>query len=146
MEENDDQAPDTHQVAPADYLLQALIEMVNGSGVEIGITLQVGGMLVSGQLVSGRSYVEGFTNDFSSSFQPGSDEDTAVREWFKPFKELYEQKDDGDEPRPLPVFVHLRDAHFFGLPGGPIPNNIGVWWRGRVSVVGGFSLGVLSTP
>ena len=50
-----------------DWFLQVLVSLaMNGS--EFGITLQVGGFLVSGTLVSGPKFFEGFASDFASGF------------------------------------------------------------------------------
>ena len=56
--------PDAQQ----DWLLQSLVNMANVSELEIGITLQVSGLLVSGILVGGKKYFEGFAEDFAGAF------------------------------------------------------------------------------
>jgi hypothetical protein len=46
-------------------------------------------------------------------------------------------------PRPLPGFIHLRNARF--LAGDQmVPTNRPVLWRGRITAVDGFFLGSLS--
>ena len=54
------------QFAQTDWFLQMLVQLANTSPMEIGITLQVSGMLVSGIIVSKKSYFEGFAEDFAS--------------------------------------------------------------------------------
>lgn len=127
------------QFAQTDWFLQMLVQLANTSPMEIGITLQVSGMLVSGSIVSRKSYFEGFAEDFASPF---SGEPNTAETMKKNFSMFGEKKLDENEQ--LPQFVHLKSARFFNTIGNPIPKNRGVWWRGRICEVGGFSLGILS--
>jgi hypothetical protein len=135
----------TSPSAEADWFLQSLVGMANESTLEIGITLQLSGMLVSGNLVSGRQYFDGFASDFARPFANDPETANPIKESFRAYGEIYGQPKDGEPDRPAPQFVHLKDARFFNTAGNPIPGNKGVWWRGRVCEVGGFSLGSLST-
>lgn len=143
---NDEEQKQQSQPAsdPADWFLQSLVDMANRSGLEVGITLQVSGLLVSGMLVSGKQYFEGFASEFSSAF---SDQEAArgVRESFSRHGEKYKLEAEGDPHRPAPVYIHLKQARFFSTSGEPIPRNRGVFWRGRLSEVSGFILGTLGT-
>ncbi|MDX1319990.1 MAG: hypothetical protein R3207_07420, partial [Oceanospirillum sp.] len=47
-----------------DWFLENLVNTVNGSDIEIGITLQMDGFLVSGYIVNGRKYFDGFSGEF----------------------------------------------------------------------------------
>jgi hypothetical protein len=38
----------------------------------------------------------------------------------------------------------LSDAKYFQIGGAPIPQDGGIWWRGRISAVSGFFIGKLS--
>jgi hypothetical protein len=127
-----------------DWFLQSLVDMSNSSGLEVGITLQVGGFLVSGMLVSGKQYFEGFASDFASAF---TDQEAArgVREAFSRHGEMYKLQGEADLRHPAPVYIHLKQARFFNTSGDPIPRNRGVFWRGRLSEVSGFILGTLGT-
>lgn len=138
-----------------DWFLENLVRMVNesDSGLEIGITLQVGGFLVSGTMVGGPKYFEGFGSDFASAGLFAGDKDIAegVRQSFAQHGEIYKavpsepSDSEKSEIGPLPLgFIHLKEARFFNTSGKPIPGNRGVWWRGRLSEVSGFILGNLS--
>ena len=48
-----------------DWFLQDLIEIVNSGKMSFDVTLTVGGFLVSGTLVGGKEYFEGFGEEFS---------------------------------------------------------------------------------
>lgn len=126
---------------PHDWFLQSLVNMAN-DGVEVGVTLQVSGLLVSGVLTGGKAYFEGFAEDYSSGL---SDPEAAktVRDSFAMFGEIY--KKDGEDTTPPPQYIHLKNARFFNTSGNPIPGNKGVWWRGRISEVAGFMLGSLGS-
>jgi hypothetical protein len=133
-----------HHVAHADWFLQSLVNKADQSDLEVGITLQVSGMLVSGSLVSGRKYFEGFAADFSSWFanDPGAVE--SIKKSFSSYGETYKADTETYDDSPPPQYIHLKNARFFNTVGDPIPANKGVWWRGRLCEVGGFSLGSLS--
>jgi hypothetical protein len=127
-----------------DWFLEKLVDIANHSGVELSITLQVSGLLVSGMLVSGAKYFDGFASDIASAF---TDETIAqaLRETVSKQGHIYKtQESDSCELRPAPQFIHLKNARFFNTSGNPIPTNRGVWWRGRISEVSGFTLGSLT--
>ncbi len=133
------------QVAQTDWFLQSLVAMANRSNLEIGITLQVSGMLVSGSLVSGKKYFEGFAEDFSSPFAADPEAAESIKASYSSYGELYKKDADAEGVSLPPQYVHLKNARFFNTTGNTIPGNKGMWWRGRIGAVGGFSLGSLST-
>lgn len=133
-------APLSH-VAQPDWFLQSFVDIVNASELEFGITLQVSGLLVSGNLVGGKKYFDGFAEDFSGAYANDPETAEIIKNSLAKHGEMYEEKE-GVEILP-PQFIHLKNAHFFNTSGSPIPGNKGVWWRGRVSEVGGFTLGIL---
>ena len=134
-----------HAATPAlDYFLQSLVGLAN-DGLEIGITLTVGGFLVSGILVSGKRYFNdnlagpGFADHMGESAE-------TIRDYFRSFGSIYDDATNTPEgaPRPLPTFLHLYNARFFHNSGKPIPANRPIWWRGRISEIQGFTIGSLS--
>ena len=128
-----------------DWFLQSLVNLTNaGDGtVEIGMILLVDGFLVSGMMVGGARYFEGFAKDFASGFTDQAVAET-IRTSFSEYGEIY-KTDAADplSPPPSPSYVHMRDARFFNTAGNPVPGNRGVWWRGRLSEVSGFVVGTL---
>jgi len=128
-----------------DWFLQSLVEMVNHSELEIGITLQISGFLVSGGLVGGAKYFEGFASDFVSGLDSNSKEIESIKQMLAKHGDVYKTTENEDESvPPLPMYIHIKQAKFFNTNGNPIPANRGVWWRGRISEVSGFVLGTLS--
>ncbi|MEA5477406.1 gas vesicle accessory protein GvpU [Pseudanabaena galeata UHCC 0370] len=131
------------KAAQTDWFLQSLVNMANNQSLEISITLQVSGMLVSGDIVGGKTYFEGVGEEFSSTFVNHPETAESIKDSFSKMGERYVQTDE-TEVQPLPQFVHLKNARFFHTSGSPIPSNRSVFWRGRISEVGGFFLGSLS--
>ncbi len=142
-----DPTPDT-PTAPvaanphADVFLQFLVNLVNNGGQlkSIGVTLQMGGMLVSGSIVSGAEYFDRFAESFADSL---SDMDATARQSVR--HSLAELGDVFRLPQPaepLPNYIHLADALFFTADGTPIAGQPTLW-RGRSSAVDGFILGQL---
>jgi hypothetical protein len=99
--------------------------------IENDITLHVGGLLVSGNIISGR--------DFLMSY-PQTDK---MQEWLDKL-EKPENTPVDKSSEDLPEFIHLSGARFF-IPGNPpIPTDDDrVFWRGRISEVSGFHFGIL---
>ena len=122
-----------------DWFLQDLIEIANSGKMSFDITLTVGGFLVSGTLVGGKEYFEGFGEEFSFGLKEAAAE--KVKAAFAKNGKVYDTS--ANSPSMLPSYIHLKNAHFFHTSGSPVPENRGVWWRGRVSEVTGFSLGAL---
>jgi hypothetical protein len=124
-----------------DWYLQRLVSIANASELEVGITLVIGGSVVSGRLIGGRKYFEEFAREFSDAW-PGDAKDR-IRDAFARQGEIYSAGSEEDKAVP-PQFIHLADARCF-YPGSQLPNNSGVLWRGKINAVSGFSLGALST-
>ena len=145
-----------------DWFLQTLVGLANSWNLIIGITLNVGGTLISGDLVSGRGYFEDFAKNFVDGFVAGVkgvDPETvsAMEGSLKKLADMYpdrtvEKKKEEEEAEEealhttdRPTYIHLRDARIYHPAGAPIPANQGVWWRGRLEAVDGFFLGRIFT-
>jgi hypothetical protein len=132
--------------ARADWFLAELVRRANEGGLSIGVTLSVGGTLISGILVGGHRYFEGFADDIAAA---AGDAETAgrARAFFRSPAAMYRSDRRGArevaaDPEPL-AYIHLENARFFGGAGSPIPGEKGVYWRGKLSSVDGFALGIL---
>jgi len=125
-----------------DWYLQNLVELVNRKDIVFPITLFVGGLMVSGQLTSGHKYFEGLGEQLTQFFGGPSEDAKKSVEYMTSPKDIYIKKDESQE-RPMPQYIHLREARVF-VPGQqPIPTE-GSRWRGRLSSVGGFHFGSLA--
>lgn len=126
-----------------DWFLQTLVSMANNSqnAIQIGITLLTHGFLVSGKLISGKEYFSGVAEEFASGFTDIENAAAIKRGFEGMVNKVYDRPENSEIPPP--GLLHLKDAKFFHTNGNPIPGNRGVWWRGRISEISGFSLGSL---
>jgi hypothetical protein len=125
---------------PADGLLQALVGWINGTNGELPISVAAGGMLLSGQLISHRTYREQLADlmiDEDSRKKPGPGG------FYERMRESGEMVD--PERQFEPQYYHMRDVVFrsggtaMSVSSGSAP----VLWRGRLSRVDAFFLGRL---
>lgn len=131
---------DKHAAPGADAFLQFLVNLVNnGSQIEsIGVTLQMGGMMVSGSIVSGADYFDRFAASFTNSLSTIDAETRAsVHASLAELGDVFRVPQPAD---PLPNYIHLADALFFAADGSPVAGQPTLW-RGRTSAVDGFILG-----
>lgn len=130
----------------ADHFLRFLVTVMDNTDLEVGVTLNVGSVLVSGLLVGYDKYVEGVVSQLRKA---GGDKEANmfVEEIFRRYAEVYNSDVEGDDPTPQPdmdtIYIHLAEARFFAPGSAPLPVE-GVWWRGRLSEVQGFTLGTLA--
>ena len=103
----------------------------------LSITLHIGGMLVSGDLISQYQYLREFMGGSvlqkmeSLASEIASAGDSASAE--------------AQETNTDPEYIHMRNAKFFHPGQTPVPGSgVGVLWRGRVASVDSFILGSLN--
>jgi hypothetical protein len=119
-----------------DWFLGMLVNMINGNDNCIGITLSVGGSIISGQLISGHKYFEEFAAVFCKNY---TDYNAEMVSKFSSFGDVYKSDD-----KSMPVnYIHLKDAKVFQSGGTTIPSS-SVLWRGKLDSIDGFFLGYLS--
>ena len=156
MTENGNKEQELMQSDPnwhLDWFLQSLVDIVTPGNISFGITLSLGGTLVTGTLVSGKQYFEGFAEQFAAAW-PGDDPD-AVRAALSKFARIYESSEEGRaeakesdsessvEP-PRPGYIHLKNARIMRQGNVMVPSDRLAWWRSRISAVDGFTLGEIS--
>jgi hypothetical protein len=158
-----DQQPDAAQPKPAnaDWFLQDLVKLTNttAGAAAFGVTLCVKGIMVSGVIASGRDYFNNFAQNVAASLPPDTEEGTRknFHTYFARYGEIYPARDDAegsakgandagadedDDAKPLPEFIHLRNARIFNGETFT-PTQGGIWWRGRISEIDGWILGML---
>ncbi|MFS2161047.1 gas vesicle accessory protein GvpU [Pseudomonas sp. Pseusp122] len=119
-----------------DWLLQWLVKFVANTKVEMGITLSVGGNLVSGHLISHDAYFEQLAEDISAPFGKfHNGTDASMKEMILSFK-----PGESAEDTPAFHFIHLKDCKTYSTNQDPICE-AGVLWRGRIAAVDGFTIG-----
>ncbi|MDT9599310.1 gas vesicle accessory protein GvpU [Sphingosinicella rhizophila] len=121
-----------------------LLQLVNWAklGIETGVTLCVGGQLVSGTLCSQKQYLEAMRSAFSANLKGSQAVAGALDEAFASMLKSTAETD--SLPQPNPKYIHLKDARVFG-GATAMPTAHGVWWRGRIAEVDGFHLGALKS-
>jgi hypothetical protein len=131
-----------------DGFLQSLVSIVNDESASIPITLSVGGLLVSGDLIGGKTYFNEFAHQFKDGFGDISSETAAtIEESFKRLGDVYDpirKESQGNAAIPKPHLIHLKDAQMYPSGARPQASEKGVLWRGRLEAIDGFSLGRLS--
>ncbi len=117
-----------------DVFLRRLVNAVNRGGTaEFAVTLTVGGVVVSGVLLSSSEYHARVTENLVEVAV--SDEvATALRAAIGPRDLSPEEEVIG--------YIHLRDAHIVHPSGALLPAGPGVLWRGRLETVDSFVLGL----
>lgn len=130
-----------------DDFLRMLVNMVNASDVQFPVTVCSGGILVTGWLAGGKNFFDAFASDFVTGLGPGLDQDVAknIRENFASHGKIYLNADGSyNQDLPPATYIHIKNAHTF-VPGSvqPTPSQQGVWWRGRLSAIDGFWLGII---
>ena len=132
--------------ASTDWFLQNLVNFANDCGIETGVTLLVGGLLVSGMIIPTMKYLDEFAALFASGVRDDPKLGASFSEFFRSYKQHLEVRpDQGDVPA-LPQYIHMKHVRFFTPGQNPLPNNRPALWRGRITEIGGFFLGNLSGP
>ena len=131
-----------HGADHVDWFLQYLVGLVDDTQeLSLDVTLQVGGLLVSGHLVNEKAYFEAFADKIAATSVLGSEDRTKVREIFVALGSGFPHEA-GDRV-PSQQFIHLNNARFFNTSGDPVSAAQGVLWRGHISEVKGFTMGSL---
>ena len=107
-----------------DCFLQSLISIVNDELASIPITLSVGGLLISGDMIGGKAYFDEFARQFKDGFRNISSETTStIEEAFKRLGDVYDpvqKESQGIATISKPRLIHLKDAQIYqsgaGLP------------------------------
>ncbi len=122
-------------------------------GVRIGMTVSVGGVIVTGTLVGALAYCRALADQFAS-VTGGTDMDETLADSFRDLVDDVSRVSSGDRRNPPdPVsyehsmsFIHLANARYVSGSAGLLPHGRkGVLWRCPVSDVSGWSLGDLTS-
>jgi hypothetical protein len=124
--------------AAPDPLLDFLVKAAE-AGMEVGLTLHVSGVVVSGLVVSAARYLKEMSALIASAgVAPEFAESLAELAAEMPAEDL-ELMDE----MPAWEFIHLSGARIH-TPGSMAANHQPMLWRGRLDHVSGWSLGVTS--
>lgn len=119
-----------------------LLEYVRLSevGVEQGLTITIGGIVVTGMLISGKAYFNLLADELLETVPEGHQSRAAVEilaENYRNFAQEVSEPVEADKEKFDRNYIHLKDARI--VQGNThIPSRIGVLWRGKVSSVDSF--------
>lgn len=124
-----------------DPLLRNLVDSANATDLQLGITLQLEGVEVTGTLIAQNAYMTGVAailNDYQGEVAGIGQ---AVAELFRPLG------DEDLEPDAQWRFYNTRHIHMkdVAVRGGGISTTRSPYWRGRIGAVSGWMLGSSST-
>jgi len=122
-----------------DALLRRLTYAIKGTQLQIGITLTVGGFIISGLLVSSHSFLEHFREEFVKMCSDAEVANKMKIECEEGHKVITAPKSDEDL---LPEYICLKDAEVYHPNAAMGKISLG-WWRGRISKIDGFRIGLL---
>jgi hypothetical protein len=135
-----------------DPMLQAFVDVMNGAGVQLGISLLVGGTWLSGTLIPPRMFTEEMGDYVRDAAGEGAESiqtffHTIGRSWFRSESEREalgagaHVAPEGDASDTRPFHLHLRAARVIS-PAGPVPDE-GGYVRLRLDQVEGWLIGDL---
>lgn len=145
-EPTDEEIEESYRL-PADGHLQFLVQLVNNADIEFGLTVTVGGLIVSGRLASLSNYFKDFSDAFADGldFEEPSGDDSEARESIREMMALPARvaKKSSKSRELAPRHLHLRNPSFRSgqaviTPNSPMGSS---WWRGRLSEIDGYFLG-----
>jgi hypothetical protein len=122
----------------ADPLLKLVCESVT-MDAPIAITLMVSGVIVTGSVICFDEYINATSagSESGNSLAPVLDESLPDES----LTDASENSQPGCEPR---TYIHLKDAKFFA-GNNLIPTGKGIFWRGALDEVNGFTFGSLTS-
>jgi hypothetical protein len=121
-----------------DYILTSLVRVAE-LDVEVGITLYINGLTITGHLINAVKYFELLSEEakdgFGDGMSKGFDQHRAAIE--KIYKSNKNYRTD------VVRFIHLRDARI--VSGSHFTPTIGkgILWRGKTNKVDAFHLGII---
>ena len=122
-----------------DWFLQNFVIEANTSTPAIQITLNLKGIIISGDLIGGPEYFTLFAKRVKS-IEGQEDKEKEIQDQYEKLGEIYKDEDKNQNPS----YIHLKDAQIF-VPGQyPLPKNEGVLWRGKINSVDAFFIGRLN--
>lgn len=125
-----------------DWFLSTLNNIVNNNQITIGITLTTHGFIISGHLTGGKEYFEAVADEFSSMVSNSF----SLENSFQGLAEsIYGSANPDVKEGPLSTdYIHIKDARFYSSAASTVLPDNSVWWRGRLSEISGFSVGVIN--
>ncbi len=139
--ENDSELPEEElgwsAGAGADVSLVTLLRLAE-MGVSASVTLHVGGLVVTGQIIPYTEYYSALSDNMeAASTDPAV---RAIAAGFRSAAEVIKSEVAEDDEEVIYTYIHLAEARFMSPTGDFIPEP-GVVWRGKLSAVDGYIIG-----
>ncbi len=126
--------------AQKDPMLQALAEVPERSPLELGVTLNVKGLLITGFIISQVTYFESLVSGLNNTSQD-SEIKESLAEFLSGLKEKLADQPKEQYSQEYPQFIHLRNVKIYPSEGQGMPTYGDALWRGSLDSIDGFSLG-----
>jgi hypothetical protein len=127
-----------------DAIILMFLSLIEEDGIEVDVTLNISGAVVSGTLIGPSAYYEGIIESFKKL--EDNTMSKILNKKFNDLKEAYsnqkQEQDEKDDKENSATFIHLKKARYLNTYGQPITNRT-TWWRGRISSIDGFSFNSL---
>jgi len=127
-----------------DWLLQWLVRSSNRASMTIGITLSIGGSIVSGNLISHSDYFAQLADAFSKPFEKIEGWDAQEIKSIILGFDAQPNPDETEEDEVPFQYLHLANARTYFGTSATVPAAPGALWRGKIAAVDGFTLGRIS--
>ncbi|WP_191565409.1 hypothetical protein [Metabacillus idriensis] len=129
------------QTGTEDAVLLMFLSLVENDGIEVNVTLNINGAIVSGVLISSNAYYDGITE--SSKQLKDDTMSRIVAKRFSDLKDAYikQKQEEGEKEKKQEqgtsaTYLHLRNARYHN---SAFQSSNTAWWRGKISSVDAFS-------
>lgn len=143
LEDQDDGPSLLDQPDGTDWFLANTVHLAEAYNIEQGITLNVGGVLITGVVMSGRSYFKEL-GEFVKSKTHGTPSEAigqAIGDANSQWSEMFPEAElESEAPYRPTNYIHLRNAFVIGS-NGLMSDKKGALWRGKLSAVDGYFFG-----
>ena len=117
-----------------DKLLCNLVKNCNDKGVSFSITLNVGGLIISGTLISSKNYSEILKEQFAKN---DSENVLGLVDILSEFEEECNYEVGTTK---VVDYIHLMDCQYYLPVNNRVAINGGILWRGEISSVNSFNM------
>lgn len=130
--------------AASNWFLPNFMAVTNRVGLRPTVTLNVGGLLISGELIDAQTYFSDLSTVTNEELKDVLSQDALnqLDALFEAFRERAEHPGNapGQSASHEPRHLYLRNARVYQPGGSSAPAAGGVSWRVRLDAVDGFSL------
>ncbi len=121
-----------------DWVLINLVKQANKVGLEVGVLLNLGGILLSGTLVGGSKYFEVMQGQASELGGANVTLSETLNRIAQDGRNVYDAPSANEADKP-PTYIHLLDVNSIDS-NGKTTGEVATMWRGKIVDVTGFCL------